>query len=62
MTTTGLTRIVNQAAGERTLNRLRMNPSRKAGRGLLWVPDGPRVEVDYAIDDSIRHHADVLGV
>jgi hypothetical protein len=54
-TTTAATRTIGQASDEGLLKRLRINPCRSHGRGLLWLAEGGG-PVHYDLGDRLRDH------
>ncbi len=53
VSTTSMKQAISQAADEQTLTRLRPNPSRTHGRGLLWG-SGVRAQVLYDFQERAR--------
>ncbi len=56
-TTTAVTRAVKQGSTEGLLKRLRINPTRANGRGLLWFAEGGRA-IAYDLDRRIIEQRD----
>lgn len=50
---TAITRTIKQAYGEGMCKRLKVNPSRAKGRGLLWAPTDTTNGIYYDIEEQI---------